>query len=377
MLENAPNIRHFYLESNFATDKKASQINIMRTRGKRVTAECTIPRDVLLQHMRVDPETVHYHANIANVGAFLSGANNNGCHSPNGITAGDSRANSPYFPTTHIANQRNFNADLSYSHALRNNVDSWRISPFYRHAVDKLELTKPYTVNPATGVATLSGTTYFRTGIQNKATGSEFGWNHVVRGDGFSWYLAGTYVNYWGSVTSGALAGGTPYGSITSNTSFLKAFLSTQTLFRNPSQPPWSVSWTGDYRKGRFHGDPFVIYQVGAPYNVVPSTFTDPTTGAVLPDNKVHFAKANWWTAVDLGYDFYKKNGRTMTVGMNIRNLFSQPSVDVVPSTNSNYGKGANPDLNTYGPGSVPNTLYYYAPDATPTQYQLYLRTKF
>jgi hydroxymethylglutaryl-CoA reductase (NADPH) len=87
MLENAPNIRHFYLESNFATDKKASQINIMRTRGKRVTAEATIPRDVLLQHMRVDPETVHYHANIANVGAFLSGANNNGCHSPNAITA--------------------------------------------------------------------------------------------------------------------------------------------------------------------------------------------------------------------------------------------------------------------------------------------------
>jgi hydroxymethylglutaryl-CoA reductase (NADPH) len=87
MLENAPNIRHFYLESNFATDKKASQINIMRTRGKRVTAEATIPRDVLLQHMRVDPETLHYHANIANVGAFLSGANNNGCHSPNGITA--------------------------------------------------------------------------------------------------------------------------------------------------------------------------------------------------------------------------------------------------------------------------------------------------
>jgi hydroxymethylglutaryl-CoA reductase (NADPH) len=87
MLENAANIRHFYLESNFATDKKASQINIMRTRGKRVTAEATIPRDVLLQHMRVDPETVHYHANIANVGAFLSGANNNGCHSPNAITA--------------------------------------------------------------------------------------------------------------------------------------------------------------------------------------------------------------------------------------------------------------------------------------------------
>jgi hydroxymethylglutaryl-CoA reductase (NADPH) len=87
ILENAANILHFYLESNFATDKKTSQINIMRTRGKRVTAEATIPRDLLLQHMRVDPETLHYHAGISNVGAFLSGANNNGCHSPNGITA--------------------------------------------------------------------------------------------------------------------------------------------------------------------------------------------------------------------------------------------------------------------------------------------------
>jgi hydroxymethylglutaryl-CoA reductase (NADPH) len=87
ILENAQNIRHFYLESNFATDKKASQINIMRTRGKRVTAEATIPRDILQQHMRVDPETLHYHSNISNVGAFLSGANNNGAHSPNAITA--------------------------------------------------------------------------------------------------------------------------------------------------------------------------------------------------------------------------------------------------------------------------------------------------
>jgi hydroxymethylglutaryl-CoA reductase (NADPH) len=80
-------VRRFYLESNLATDKKASQINVMRTRGKRVTAEATIPRDVLVQHMRVEPESLHYHAQVANVGAMLSGANNNGCHSPNGITA--------------------------------------------------------------------------------------------------------------------------------------------------------------------------------------------------------------------------------------------------------------------------------------------------
>jgi hydroxymethylglutaryl-CoA reductase (NADPH) len=79
--------RKFYLESNLATDKKASQVNVMRTRGKRVVAEATIPRQVLVQNMRVEPEQLHYHAQIANVGTLISGANNNGAHSPNGITA--------------------------------------------------------------------------------------------------------------------------------------------------------------------------------------------------------------------------------------------------------------------------------------------------
>jgi Carboxypeptidase regulatory-like domain/TonB-dependent Receptor Plug Domain len=298
-------------------------------------------------------------------------------NSPNGITASDSRAISPFYPGASLQNQRNYNVDLSYSRALRNGVDSLRISPFYRHSVGKLELTKPLQNDPVTGVPNLTGTNFFRSGIENRATGTEFGWNHVVRGDGFSWYFSGTYVNYWGTVTSSALAGGTPYGQITSNASFLKAFLTTGLLFRNPSQPPWSLSWTGDYNRGPYHVQPFVIYQVGAPFNVVPSTYTDPQTGKTATDSQVHFARANWWAAVDLGYDVYRKSGRTVTLGMNIRNVFNNRFGDVFPSTNSQYGKGQNPDLNTYGPGSVPNTLYYYAPDAQPTQYQLYLRTRF
>ena len=87
IIDNFPGIHHFYLESNFATDKKASQINIMRTRGKRVTAEAVIKRDVLIQHMRVEPETLVYHYGIGNIGSILSGANNNGLHSANAITA--------------------------------------------------------------------------------------------------------------------------------------------------------------------------------------------------------------------------------------------------------------------------------------------------
>lgn len=87
ILDAYPGIVKFFLESNFATDKKGSQINIMRTRGKRVTAEAVLKREVLVQHMRVEPESLYYHTNVSTIGAFLSGANNNGAHSPNAIAA--------------------------------------------------------------------------------------------------------------------------------------------------------------------------------------------------------------------------------------------------------------------------------------------------
>jgi hydroxymethylglutaryl-CoA reductase (NADPH) len=52
-----------------------------------VTAEATVPRDLLVQHLRVEPEALHRHAGLGTIGAVLSGASNNGAHSPNGITA--------------------------------------------------------------------------------------------------------------------------------------------------------------------------------------------------------------------------------------------------------------------------------------------------
>lgn len=85
--ENCPLVGRWYLESNFATDKKGSQINTIMTRGKRVTAEATIPGQILVDHMRTSPETLHYHHQVSQVAGFISGVNNNGAHSPNGITA--------------------------------------------------------------------------------------------------------------------------------------------------------------------------------------------------------------------------------------------------------------------------------------------------
>jgi hydroxymethylglutaryl-CoA reductase (NADPH) len=82
-----PNVQHYYLESNFATDKKASQINLLHTRGKHVTAEATIPAKLMQQMMRSDVQKFYRGRQIVNLASMLSGVNNNGAHSPNAITA--------------------------------------------------------------------------------------------------------------------------------------------------------------------------------------------------------------------------------------------------------------------------------------------------
>ncbi|QDK81412.1 hydroxymethylglutaryl-CoA reductase [Spirosoma sp. KCTC 42546] len=87
MLQQVADVEHFYLESNLATDKKPSFVNTLQTRGKRVTAEVTIPKELLLRELQVEPEQLDRHARIGNVGAFMAGTNNNGLHSVNGLAA--------------------------------------------------------------------------------------------------------------------------------------------------------------------------------------------------------------------------------------------------------------------------------------------------
>jgi hydroxymethylglutaryl-CoA reductase (NADPH) len=80
-------IEHYFLESNFATDKKSSQVNMLNTRGKRVIAEAVIPNELLRRIMRSDTALMYRARQVSNLGGFMSGVNNNGAHSANGITA--------------------------------------------------------------------------------------------------------------------------------------------------------------------------------------------------------------------------------------------------------------------------------------------------
>jgi hydroxymethylglutaryl-CoA reductase (NADPH) len=84
---NYPGELEYILSGNVDTDKKHSGINTLLTRGKRVVAEATLDRRVLAELLGVDTRTMFRWRQVANVGALLSGAANNGAHGANGIAA--------------------------------------------------------------------------------------------------------------------------------------------------------------------------------------------------------------------------------------------------------------------------------------------------
>src|SRR3954470_2353317 len=87
IVERYPGIEQWFLESNFATDKKSSQVNMLNTRGKRVVAEATIPDELFRTIMRSSTELMFRARQVSNLGGFMRGVNNNGAHSAKGITA--------------------------------------------------------------------------------------------------------------------------------------------------------------------------------------------------------------------------------------------------------------------------------------------------
>jgi len=84
---NYPGIRDFYLEANLATDKKSSQVNVLRTRGKRVVAEATIPAGLVREVLHATPGRMFRARQVSNLGGQLAGVNNNGNHSANAVAA--------------------------------------------------------------------------------------------------------------------------------------------------------------------------------------------------------------------------------------------------------------------------------------------------
>ncbi|PLW82752.1 hydroxymethylglutaryl-CoA reductase [Kineobactrum sediminis] len=82
-----PRLSHYLLSGNFDTEKKTSSVNMLKGRGRRVTAEITIPRDVLINNLRITPQQMHYGQGISTLSSFLTNSSNNAAHPANGLAA--------------------------------------------------------------------------------------------------------------------------------------------------------------------------------------------------------------------------------------------------------------------------------------------------
>ncbi len=83
----AGKLKRYLLSGNIDTDKKHSLINTLKTRGKRVVAELTIPAQILENLAGAPVDVLLRQRQIANLGSFMAGASSSGAHSANGITA--------------------------------------------------------------------------------------------------------------------------------------------------------------------------------------------------------------------------------------------------------------------------------------------------
>jgi hydroxymethylglutaryl-CoA reductase (NADPH) len=80
-------LSHYMLSGNFDTEKKTSSVNLLKGRGRRVTAEITIPKDVMINNLRISPQQMHYGQSISTLSAFLTNSSNNAAHPANGLAA--------------------------------------------------------------------------------------------------------------------------------------------------------------------------------------------------------------------------------------------------------------------------------------------------
>jgi len=119
---NHPLKPRYILSGNIDTDKKASMMNMIQTRGKRVIAEFTLKRDVARDLLRIETEWLYRFRQIASVGTMQAGSVYSGAHSANGIAA--------MFIATgqDAANVAESHAGMNYGELLDNGDFYWSVT---------------------------------------------------------------------------------------------------------------------------------------------------------------------------------------------------------------------------------------------------------
>ncbi len=77
----------WFLEANLSGDKKATARSFLGARGRRVSAEAVVPREVALRECQATPEVIAEYSRVATVGAIQSGAIGSQGHYANALAA--------------------------------------------------------------------------------------------------------------------------------------------------------------------------------------------------------------------------------------------------------------------------------------------------
>ncbi len=77
----------WYIESNYAGDKKATAVSFSNVRGKKVTSEVVLPREIVNKVLKTTPEKIAKYWQSSTLGVIQSGAIGAHGHVANGLTA--------------------------------------------------------------------------------------------------------------------------------------------------------------------------------------------------------------------------------------------------------------------------------------------------
>ncbi|MFA6563147.1 MAG: hydroxymethylglutaryl-CoA reductase [Verrucomicrobiia bacterium] len=79
--------RQWFVEANLSGDKKASALSFLTVRGRKVTAEVTLPAALVRRRLRTTPEQMSDYWRVSAIGGVLSGAMGVQGHYANGLAA--------------------------------------------------------------------------------------------------------------------------------------------------------------------------------------------------------------------------------------------------------------------------------------------------
>lgn len=252
--------------------------------------------------------------------------------------------------------QINHSGDLMFEHEF-NDGTTVRFGPYYNKADNYFQSYTPITI--VNGVP-VNGKSVLSNGQRHKTFGFELAVNHVDnRPKGLSYWVSGTYNNYWGTSSglSGAFVNYPLPANIINQGIYVRAF----------GNPLLQGTVLADYHSGRFHLDPMAVYSTEYFYNTG-ITCGGTTVPAYICKNE-SIAGANWWARL-MAYEELGAQ-HNYVVGFRVDNLFDNTN-DVTPCTSGGTGcfpfNGPQSGVNT-APGAQiyqnysqgPRTFYFFA----------------